>query len=169
MPHLTVDLSDDAIANLGARARRHDQPLEDEARAVLEESLGRRLPARRRARRPTPPTRPGTSGELGASGIAEVEELEISESHRHDLRRAIEILKEEGCAEIYLFGSLVTGRIHGQSDIDLAVRGCPKKRFFRVFGELMMELDHPVDLVDLDCDDLFVHRLEKQGGLVQLG
>lgn len=94
--------------------------------------------------------------------------LEIPETYRRDLDRAVEILQDSGCSEIFLFGSLAHGRFHEGSDVDLAVRGCPKRRFFRIVGKLRRALDHPVDLVDLDCDDLFVRYLEDQGGLVPI-
>jgi hypothetical protein len=44
---------------------------------------------------------------------------------QEDINRAVKILKEGGCTEIYLFGSGVTGEVRNGSDIDLAVRGCP--------------------------------------------
>ena len=53
----------------------------------------------------------------------------LPESHRKDIRTAVDILREEGCKEIYLFGSLVNGDFTGELDIDLAVKGL-EKRFF---------------------------------------
>jgi hypothetical protein len=32
-----------------------------------------------------------------------------------------------------------------------------------------LELEHPVDLVDLDKQDAFAHHLEQVGGLIQVG
>ncbi|MCU0287661.1 MAG: nucleotidyltransferase domain-containing protein, partial [Acidobacteria bacterium] len=52
-------------------------------------------------------------------------------SYRKDIQTAIDILKEEGCKEVYLFGSLVNGDFTGESDIDLAVKGLRKKFFFK--------------------------------------
>jgi predicted nucleotidyltransferase len=73
--------------------------------------------------------------------------------YRMNVARAIEILKDAGCTEIYLFGSLATGDIRPQSDMDIAVRGCPKKDFFQIYGKLFRELDYSVDLVDLDTPE----------------
>jgi predicted nucleotidyltransferase len=58
----------------------------------------------------------------------------LSESYRKDIRHAIEILKQAGCTEVFLFGSLATGKVRDQSDIDLAVPGCPPGEFFNFLG-----------------------------------
>lgn len=90
-----------------------------------------------------------------------------SYASQKDLRRAVQILKNGGCSKVYLFGSYATGQFHDQSDIDLAIQGCPKGRFFRLMGQLYMELDTRIDLVDLDNeDDPFARRLIASGELV---
>jgi predicted nucleotidyltransferase len=53
----------------------------------------------------------------------------VPEVLQEDINRAVEILKEGGCTEIYLFGSGATGKVRNESDIDLAVRGCPQRHF----------------------------------------
>ncbi len=53
---------------------------------------------------------------------------------------------------IYLFGSQVSGRLHPDSDIDLAIlAGCPQNAYqlFMVAQQLADQLHHEVDLVDL--------------------
>ena len=97
------------------------------------------------------------------------EKIQLPKRFREDLTTAIEILKKEGCTEVYLFGSLATNEFHEKSDIDLAVRGCPKGKFFHVLGKLLMTLHHSVDLVDLDYRDSFARFLEKEGDLVRIG
>ena len=88
--------------------------------------------------------------------------------YRKDLRRAVEILKAAECTHIYLFGSLASGHIRDKTDIDLAIRGCPKGKFFELIGQLLFELDHPVDLVSLDNQDAFASYLERQGELIRI-
>ena len=88
---------------------------------------------------------------------------------QEDIDRAVAILKAGGCSAVYLFGSGATHTLRGDSDIDLAVRGCPKERFFRLFGQLLTELHRPVDLVDLDSTDPFVDMLEREGTLRRVG
>lgn len=95
--------------------------------------------------------------------------VHLPEIYQKDIRRAVEILHEGGCTGVYLFGSLTTGKVREGTDIDLAIRGCPKGKFFRLLGKLLLELDHPVDLVSLDRQDAFARYLEKEGGLFQIG
>lgn len=90
-------------------------------------------------------------------------------SFQPDIDRAVVILKGGGCSEVFLFGSLAEGRANEHSDIDLAVRGCPTGEFFHLFGELMFELDHSVDLIDLDAPDPFVQFLLQHGVLKRVG
>ncbi|MCK4260526.1 MAG: nucleotidyltransferase domain-containing protein [Halanaerobiales bacterium] len=90
----------------------------------------------------------------------------IPERYTQDIKLAIEILKDEGCTEIYLFGSLAEGDFREDSDIDLAVKGCPRDRFFHVLGKLLLELNHKVDLINLDGRDPFAEYLIAEGGLI---
>jgi len=46
-------------------------------------------------------------------------ELNIPSKYKKDVETAASLLKDEGCQSIYLFGSLVTGKIHQNSDIDI--------------------------------------------------
>ena len=62
----------------------------------------------------------------------------------------VEILRQYGATEVYLFGSLRTGVFHQASDIDLGVRGIPPERFFAALAALDAACDIPVDVVDLD-------------------
>lgn len=62
----------------------------------------------------------------------------------------VEILRQYGATEIYLFGSLRTGLFHRSSDIDLGVRGIPPERFFAALAALDAACDIAVDVVDLD-------------------
>jgi predicted nucleotidyltransferase len=95
--------------------------------------------------------------------------VQLPEGYQKDIHRAVEILKEAGCTHVFLFGSLALGKVKDGSDIDLAVRGCPKGRFFHLLGKLLLELDHPVDLVSLDSQDAFASYLEEEGELLQIG
>ena len=97
------------------------------------------------------------------------EELTLPASVEEDIRRAVEILKAAGCTEVFVFGSLAAGKSEGHRDIDLAIRGCPRGRFFHLLGRLIMELRHPVDLVNLDSSDPFARFLEEEGELLKVG
>ena len=92
-----------------------------------------------------------------------VDHAAVPAAFQSDIERAVRILKEEGCGEVYLFGSLAEGHLRDGSDIDLAVRGCPTGKFFHVWGRLSDELKHPVDLVRLDDDEPFAEYLQTVG------
>ncbi len=89
----------------------------------------------------------------------------IDTRFRSDLETAIRYLLSKGCSEVYLFGSLGTGTAGNGSDIDIAVRGIPAGEFFTVYGELMTQLRHEVDLVDLDLQADFGRVLAETGSL----
>ena len=95
--------------------------------------------------------------------------MQLPEQYQQNIRKAVHILKDGGCKDVFLFGSLITNSIHPNSDIDLAVKGCPKGKFFRLLGTLLRELAYPVDLVDLESQDAFAQYLQQTENLVHLG
>jgi len=64
--------------------------------------------------------------------------------------------------ELFLFGSSCSPKKHG-SDIDLGVRGVPAANFFNFYGDLMLSLARPVDLVDLTKKNKFNTLVCKDG------
>ena len=66
------------------------------------------------------------------------------------LNKISRILKDEGCKEIFLFGSHVTGRANENSDIDIGIKGLQPSKFFSVFARLDSELEEKIDFVDFD-------------------
>jgi predicted nucleotidyltransferase len=97
------------------------------------------------------------------------ENMMVPEVLQKEIDQAVSILKEEGCSEIFLFGSGAEGKVKDRSDLDLAIRGCPPGRFFHLLGRLLWELPRPVDLVNLDTQDPFAQYLQKEGALFQVG
>ncbi len=95
--------------------------------------------------------------------------VQLPEVYEKDVAQAVSILKTAGCTQVFLFGSLASGKVREGSDIDLAIRGCPKGSFFQLLGKLLLELDHSVDLVNLDKPDPFARFLETKGELLQIG
>ena len=93
---------------------------------------------------------------------------DIPDDYKRDILRAREILINGGCSDIFLYGSLTTGEYRNKSDIDLAIRGCPKGKFFHLLGKLLFELKYSVDLINLDNKDAFSRYLEKEGELIQI-
>lgn len=97
-----------------------------------------------------------------------IETITIPETFQPDIHRAVQILKDAGCTEVYLFGSLARGEAREDSDIDLAVKGCPKQMFYRLYGRLLLASSRSVDLVRLDGHDRFAAFLQRTERLVKI-
>jgi predicted nucleotidyltransferase len=97
-----------------------------------------------------------------------IADIALPEALRDDIDRAVRILREAGCTEVYLFGSIAEGVATERSDIDLAVRGCPAELFLRVYGRLTWDIQRPIDLVPLDSDDPFSQFLQEHGELIRI-
>jgi predicted nucleotidyltransferase len=96
-------------------------------------------------------------------------ELNIPSKYRKDIELATNLLKAEGCQSIFLFGSLVTGKRHDDSDIDIGIKGLPKGKFFKVYSRLYFDIENKIDLVDFDRNSDFYSMLNSIGELVQIG
>jgi len=97
-------------------------------------------------------------------------ELEkIPVKYRKDIEDAAALLKNEGCEAVYLFGSLVTGKVHQNSDIDIGIKGFPKGMFFKIYSKIYFAFDTKIDLVDFDKNPDFYALLKKLGEVVEIG
>ncbi len=85
------------------------------------------------------------------------------------LNIATKILKDAGCAEVYLFGSQATGRAHSGSDVDLGIRGLTTGSFFGLHYDLEQALKMRIDLVDFDHQKDFFELLQRSGELKKIG
>jgi len=93
----------------------------------------------------------------------------IPVKYQEDIKKAVIFLKNEGCKAVYLFGSMITGKIHQNSDIDIGITGLPAKKYFRVYALLDKELSNRIDLVDFDLyKDLF-NLLNSLGEIAEIG
>jgi predicted nucleotidyltransferase len=92
----------------------------------------------------------------------------IPEKYMEDIKKANNFLKNEGCKTVYLFGSMVTGKIHSNSDIDIGIKGLPPEKFFKVYSKLYMNLDNEIHLVDFDFDNQFFLLLERLDEVVEI-
>ena len=93
----------------------------------------------------------------------------IPKKFQEDIVKANTFLKNEGCKAVYIFGSIVTGKFHDNSDIDIGVKGLPPENFFRAYSKLYMNLSNEFHLVDFDYDNQFFSLLERQGEVVEVG
>lgn len=85
------------------------------------------------------------------------------------LNKISKILKDEGCKEIFLFGSHVTGRANENSDIDIGIKGLQPSKFFSVFARLDSELEEKIDFVDFDEQISFFNFLNSIGEVKKIG
>ena len=95
--------------------------------------------------------------------------INIPEKYREDIKKAHFFLKNEGCKSVFLFGSLVTGNIHDNSDIDIGIKGLPPEKFFKVYSKLYMNLNSEFHLVDFDYENDLYSLLNKHGEVVEVG
>ena len=95
--------------------------------------------------------------------------LNIPSNYQKDVEIAANFLKNEGCKSIFLFGSLITGKIHQNSDIDIGIRGLPPGKFFNVYAKLDNILSNNVDLVDFDANHKLYDLLHSLGEVVEIG
>jgi predicted nucleotidyltransferase len=96
-------------------------------------------------------------------------ELNIPVKYQKDIEMATNLLKNEGCQSIFLFGSLVTGKIRDESDIDIGIKGLPKGKFFEVYSRLYFDIENKIDLVDFDVNSDFYSMLNSVGEVIQIG
>ena len=95
--------------------------------------------------------------------------VHIPQKYKKDIDIAKNLLKEEGCQSIYLFGSLVTGKNHNKSDIDIGIKGLPKGKFFETCARVYFAIDNDIDIVDFDNNSDFYTLLTRQGEVVEIG
>ena len=83
----------------------------------------------------------------------------ISESDKRKIR---EISEKYHAKRVLLFGSSldVAGESH---DIDIAVEGISPEDFFKYYGDLMLKLSKPVDVIDLSESSKFTELVQQEG------
>lgn len=73
-----------------------------------------------------------------------------------------ELSKKYRVKKVLLFGSSLDPVKEGR-DIDLAVDGIDPHEFFKYYGDLMLNLSKPVDLIDLSEISKFVDLVKEEG------
>jgi predicted nucleotidyltransferase len=82
-----------------------------------------------------------------------------------ELPRVADLLRSRyGVRRLWLFGSLLRGKVHERSDIDLAAEGLEPGRFFSAVADCMAIMTLPVDLIRIeDASPGLRKRIEKDG------
>ena len=73
-----------------------------------------------------------------------------------------DLSKKYSLKRVLLFGSSLDPTKESR-DIDIAVEGIDHKDFFKYYGDLLMELSKPVDIIDLSETSKFVALVKKEG------
>jgi predicted nucleotidyltransferase len=60
------------------------------------------------------------------------------------------LVEVHGASTVRLFGSLASGGVTENSDVDLAVEGLDESRYFSALADLMAIFDGPVDLIRVE-------------------
>jgi len=76
-----------------------------------------------------------------------------------------EIAKRYNVSKLYLFGSSLDSAKEA-NDIDLAVEGIDASLFFKFYGELILSLSKPVDVIDLKKKSRFNDIVRSHGILI---
>ncbi|NIM12764.1 MAG: hypothetical protein GTO45_11720 [Candidatus Aminicenantes bacterium] len=85
----------------------------------------------------------------------------------YDKKIIMKISKKYKARRVLLFGSSLSPDKESR-DIDIAVEGVPPKDFFSFYGDLMLSLSKPVDVIDLSGASKFV-EIVKQEGVILYG
>lgn len=83
----------------------------------------------------------------------------ISEFDKKIIR---EISEKYHVKKVLLFGSSLDPVKEGR-DIDLAIEGIDPKEFFDYYGDLLLKLSKPIDVIDLSIASKFTALVKKEG------
>jgi predicted nucleotidyltransferase len=89
--------------------------------------------------------------------------------YRRDIEEAVVLLQNAGCKSVYLFGSMVSGKIHKNSDIDIGIEGLPPQKFIHTYSLLNNTLKNNIDLVDFDTNRNLFMLLNSLGEVKKIG
>ncbi len=83
----------------------------------------------------------------------------ITETDKKTIR---EISEKYQVRRVLLFGSSLDP-LRESHDIDIAVEGIRPEDFFKYYGDLLLKLPKPVDVIDLSGTSKFVRLIEQEG------
>lgn len=83
----------------------------------------------------------------------------ITEKDKKTIR---EISEKYHAKRVILFGSSIDDTKESH-DIDIAVEGISPEDFFKYYGDLLLKLSKPVDIIDLSGTSKFVKLILQEG------
>jgi predicted nucleotidyltransferase len=78
-----------------------------------------------------------------------------------DKATILKYAKKYNLSTVILFGSCLDRE--DPNDIDIGIKGIEPELFFKFYGELLLEITKPVDIVNLDKNNPFNKLVEKEG------
>ena len=75
------------------------------------------------------------------------------------------ISRKYNVKRVLLFGSSLDQK-RESNDIDIGVEGLSPKDFFKFYGDLLLKLSKPIDIIDLDGSSKFINLVKKEGKLL---
>jgi predicted nucleotidyltransferase len=96
---------------------------------------------------------------------------ELQKEYWVDIIRATFVLSGFGCKDVYVFGSVARVEADKDSDLDLAIEGCPVGKFLKMYGKIIDVIEHDINLINLDkIQDKFVKYIRdmKKGELIRV-
>ncbi|MBC7334353.1 MAG: hypothetical protein H5T85_07885, partial [Actinobacteria bacterium] len=78
-----------------------------------------------------------------------------------DINIIKETSKKYNVKQVLLFGSSLDPK-KKSNDIDIGIEGLFPKDFFKFYGELLLKLSKPVDIIDLEGSSKFVDLIKKE-------
>lgn len=82
-----------------------------------------------------------------------------------DKSRIQQIAEKYNVGKLYIFGSSIRS-VRTPNDIDLAVDGVDDIMFFKFYGELILNLTKPVDIINLKEESKFNNIIKQKGVLI---
>ena len=84
-----------------------------------------------------------------------------------DARRIAPFLRDQGASRVIGFGSAFAAakRFTPRSDLDLAVEGLPRERFFAVLARAQAMTDFELDLVPVETATEYLRRTLREEGV----
>ena len=76
-----------------------------------------------------------------------------------------EISKKYHVKRVLLFGSSLDQK-RRSNDIDIAVEGLSPREFFKYYGDLLLQLSKPIDIIDLAGSSKFINLIKQEGELL---
>lgn len=76
-----------------------------------------------------------------------------------------DISKQYRAKKVLLFGSSIDPGKESR-DIDIAVEGVSAKEFFKYYGDLILSLSKPVDVIDIKGKSKFISLILREGEIL---